>query len=315
MPIFKRMPAIRVPLFGLIAVMALLAAETARAQGDGPRAYQLLPEDTKVIALYGIHTQGNETADTGTVVRGSQIDVSLGVVQYIHTIALGKRQAALFGILPFGKVDGSIDLTGRSFSGSSSGIGDLQLGSVIGLIGSPSLPLKEYAAYNPGFTLAMLGKLFLPTGEYDATKVLNLGANRFAGQLGVLMIYYLGTSFQDASLTSFELMPSVYIYGDNDNPYNADKREQAPLFRVEGHITRNLNKMIWLSADALYTYGGETTTDGVRDGNTQRALMLGCSANFTMSSASLKLSTGKTVMANDSGPDGWMIRAILNFAF
>ena len=86
--------------------------------------------------------------------------------------------------------------------------------------------------------------------------------------------------------------------------------------RVEGHITRNLNQAFWVSLDALYLYGGETTTDGVKGGNTQRAFFLGGTFNVALSrSASLKLSYGEVVSRNDSGPDGWGFRAIASFAF
>ncbi len=307
---------IHVAILVVIATIVLLSSERVLAQGDGPRAYQILPDGTNIVALYGIFTNGNQSLDPGTIIQGSDIDVNLGVLQYIHTISVGGKQAALFGVLPFGEVKGSIDLPGSTFSGRSSGIGDFQLGSIFGLIGTPALPIKEYSTLQPGFTLGVLGKLFIPTGEYDDNKLFNLGANRWAVQIGVPMTYYLGTSFIDPSLLTFELLPSVFLYGDNDDLSNANTREQDPLFNLEEHITWNLNKMIWFSADALYTYGGETTTDGVKGRDTQSAFFLGGTVNFTLSrSVSLQLSYGKTVSRNDNGPDGSMIRTIVNFAF
>src|SRR5690606_27460117 len=41
------------------------------------------------------------------------------------------------------------------------------------------------------------------------------------------------------------------------------------------HVTRNLGRTVWVSADARYFNGGETATDGIDDGNPQRFLALG----------------------------------------
>ena len=150
------------------AFLFVLPVSGAHAQGDGPRAYQLIPDGTRILALYGFFTRGNQSADPGTLIQGSHIDVNLGVLQYTHTFAVAGRQAAVFGVLPFGEVDGSLTVPGRTLSDRSSGIGDFQLGGILGLIGSPALSAKEYAAYQPGFALGALGKVLMPTGEYDA---------------------------------------------------------------------------------------------------------------------------------------------------
>ena len=289
----------------------------AHAVGDGPRAYQLLPEGTDAFVFYGLFTSGNQTADPGTVITGAELDVSLGIVQYTHTFTVMDQQSALFGVVPFGEVKGDIRTSGRNtISGSSSGIGDIQLGVIFGLAGSPSLTIEEYASFEPGFALGILGKLLLPTGAYDETRVLNLGSNRWGTQLGVPMAYSIGSSLVDPSLWRFELLPSITIYGDNDDPFNAGTCEKDPLYNLEAHITRNLGRIFWVSLDALYTYGGETETDGIEDDNTQRSFALGGSVNITVSrSASMKLSYGETITQNDDGADGWMARATFNYTF
>ena len=39
----------------------------AQAQGDGPRAYQMLPEGVHALSVYGIFQDGNETIDPATI--------------------------------------------------------------------------------------------------------------------------------------------------------------------------------------------------------------------------------------------------------
>jgi hypothetical protein len=38
---------------------------------------------------------------------------------------------------------------------------------------------------------------------------------------------------------------------------------QRPLFLGEGHASRNLIPALWISADAYYSLGGETSIDGI----------------------------------------------------
>jgi hypothetical protein len=44
---------------------------------------------------------------------------------------------------------------------------------------------------------------------------------------------------------------------------------------VEGHASRNITPRVWLSADAFYNVGGETSIDGIRQGNAAETLRLG----------------------------------------
>ena len=301
----------------MAALFVVVSVNPAWAIGDGPKAYQPLPDGSDMFVAYQVLLYGgNQTASSGHVIQGSDLDLSLTVLQYTHTFKFMDQQGALFCVLPFGEIDGSLRLPGSTISASSSGLGDMQLGCVVGLHGSPSLPRSEYTSYDPGFAYGLLGRVYMPTGEYDEDKALNLGANRWGFQFGVPVSYDFGESFVDPSGTKLELIPSVTFYTDNDEPFNADKTEQDPLFNIEGHLIHNFNKAIWASLDSLYTFGGETTTDGVDGDDRQQALFLGGTINVSVSnSTSFKFSYGETVDRNDDGPDGSMCRFNLSIMF
>jgi hypothetical protein len=131
------------------------------------------------------------------------------------------------------------------------------------------------------------------------------------------MGWIFGESYLDPHLTTFELLPSVTFYGSNEDPFRADTLDQAPIFRLEGHLTRNLNKAIWISADALVSNGGETETDGIDDDNRQYSLKLGATVSVAVAkTASIKLSYGETVNSNnDDSSDGQMFRIVGNILF
>jgi len=50
---------------------------------------------------------------------------------------------------------------------------------------------------------------------------------------------------------------------------------QNPIFRVEEHLSHNLTDALWLSADAYYNVGGETSIDGTGQDNMANTLRVG----------------------------------------
>jgi hypothetical protein len=191
----------------------------------------------------------------------------------------------------------------------------VQLGAVFGLLGAPALSETQYEAYRPGGALGLLTRVYAPTGAYDRSQPINLGSNRWGLQFGLPFVYYLGESFSDPALMSFELLPSVTFYSTNNQPYRATKSTQAPVYQLEGHITRNLSSRLWISLDGLFSYGGETTTDGVRDDNQQRAFGLGATVSVAVGSqASVQLSYGVPVSSNNSGVNGHLLRLLASLA-
>lgn len=295
----------------------LLASQVpVLAVGDGPRSYILVPAGSQILTGYGLFLDGNQNLDPGVSFRDLDIDVDVGVLQYTHSFALYDNACAAFLVAPYGSTEGTFNFRPLSITGESTGLGDIQLGAVIGLHGSPSLEVADYIKYDPGFSLGLLGKITTPTGEYDEGKIINLGSNRWGLQLGVPMGYYIGESLLDPNLTSFELLPSVYFFGDNSDPFRAGSTSQDPLFQIEGHITRNINRMIWVSLDATYQFGGETSTDGVSGDDEKESFAVGGTLGVNLSkSLSINATYGGVVSHNDNGADGHMLRVKVGFLF
>ena len=301
---------------GLFALFLVLACSPVSAQGDGARNYQLVPEGTRSVTLFAIGARANQPADSSAVVPGAKIQASLTVLQYSQAIALAGKQAQLFAALPYGRVKGTAPSASGTLSAEESGLGDATLSAFVGLAGAPSLGERAYAQYEPRFMLGVLGRIFVPTGEYDASSPINMGANRWALQLGAPMARYFGRSLLDSSLGSLEVTPSITAFTNNNDPHNANTLQQDPLFKLEGHLTRSFSRSFWLSADTLYQSGGETTTDGVKDGNAQRSLGVGATAGYTFTDTiSASVTYGKVVKRNAAGLEARGLRADAVIAF
>lgn len=302
-----------------LAILAtgLLIAQGALAQGDGPRTYMLVPSGTDLLSGFYIHLDGNQTADPALLIPDSEIDIDLAVAMYTKTFGLGGKQGAVFAILPYGEVEGSLGAFGQTLSGSADGLGDLTLGGIMGLINSPDLPALEYGQHAAMPNLAVLAKLTLPTGTYDPDKTLNMGANRWALQFGFPMAAYIGDSMVDPRLTSFELFPSATFFSENEDSGSGNSSAtQDVLYKIEGHITHNLNKSLWVSLDAERIFGGETNTNGNGNDNAQNSFALGGTVSYAFTPATfVKASYGQTVWQNSNGLDGDMLRIQFGYAF
>src|SRR5207302_537151 len=121
-----------------------------------------------------------------------------------------------------------------------------QLGGTVGLLGSPALDADRYALYRPTLSMSLLGRVFLPTGDYSADRPVNLGANRVSYQLGLPTTFMFGQSYRNPHLTALEVLPTLTLYSPNTDPFSGDKRTQAALFSVEAHLTHNLPHRTWV---------------------------------------------------------------------
>jgi len=190
-----------------VALSSLVCSAPAQAQGEGPRAYELAPAGSQALYVYGMFSRGNASFDPGSVVPGAEVEVNGSIIEYSHGFVLKGNASSLILSLPVGDARFSANTGGTADSYTLSGIGDMQLTGAFGVLGSPALQEKHYEAYRPSAALSVLSRVYAPTGAYDRTAPVNLGANRWALQLGLPFAYYLGGSFLDPRLTSFELLP------------------------------------------------------------------------------------------------------------
>jgi Putative MetA-pathway of phenol degradation len=106
-------------------------------------------------------------------------------------------------------------------------------------------------------------KVEAPTGQYDPTKLVNWGTNRwsFKPELGYSQRF--GNFFLDS-------YAGVWFFTQNSdfwsrNPYYPGTRSQsqAPIGAFEGHLSYNFNPRLWASLDGNYWFGGKTSINGV----------------------------------------------------
>lgn len=291
-----------------LAAVISLAMATSALSFDGARAYHLRPEGASDLSLTTTLLGATETVNFGGGDETSDLGVGVVTPSYRHSFdLLGNAGTILIG-MPLGSASYSTS-AGTVDVDTDFAQGDMFIGGVWGLVGAPSMSLMEYVQYKPGFQASVAARVFAPTGDYDSSRLLNLGQNRWTLEASLPMSYALGDSMIDPNLMTFEIRPFAVVFSDNDDPFGgADVSSKDPIYGVEGHITRNFGNSVWAALDGYYETGGETSADGVAQGDARDTLSLGATLGLVLSpSYAVRLSYRESVYS--SAPDG-SVRAL-----
>jgi hypothetical protein len=294
----------------LLAVAASLLIGSGALAQDGARAYFLLPQETDIASLTATFLE----AELG----GNEFGVGVVTPSYRRAIDLGGTASTILIGIPFGGLSASIDNgSGIVDLDSETAQGDLFIGAEWGFLGSPSLSPMEFAQFKPGLRASAAAKLFLPTGDYDSSEFLNLGANRWSLQASLPISYVLADTMIDPNLTTFEFVPNVQIFGDNDEPFGGGSvMTQDPLWTIEGHVTRNFGPTLWAAIDGYYKFGGQISVDGAPKGESEETVSLGATLGLVLSpSLAFRLSYVQQVHSNlpDTSARGLEFSTALSF--
>jgi hypothetical protein len=151
----------------------------------------------------------------------------------------------------------------------------------MGLLGGQRLAVSEGGRLPGGFSLNGMVAVRPPVNEFTDDTRINPGQNRWEVRVGLPVVQQWGAA---GNMTTLKLAPGVSFYSDNDDPFGADKLEQAPLLQFEAHLTRDLLRgFLSLGVDFNYVRGGKTQIDGIDQDNRQTYRTVGVNASGRLS--------------------------------
>jgi hypothetical protein len=245
-------PVIVVALACVVA--GLWGIQHAAAQDLSPRFYWPAPNGTKVAVLGYSYVSGDLLMDPSLPVSGADSSVSTAIVAYLHTIGLFGRTANVVVEVPYswGTTKGLLfdQPARRDFSA----VGDLGVTLAVNLVGAPTLSPSDFQRLraSPRPILGVSLKVLAPTGHYDADRLINVGANRWAAKPEVGFLIPLTSRW----LLEFEA--GVWVLGDDDR-FLPGRRKQQPIYSGEVHLVRRLRPGFWASLEANFFAGGRQT--------------------------------------------------------
>ena len=301
-------------LGAFLAIIGVLGLTEAQAQMPARFYLRGLSDANAVpVIVNSISGNSNPFDPANTVTPGANFDATMALIGYAHTFSLLDRAAIAAIIVPMGRVSGEVTVGNKTVNQSASGFGDPMLEFSINLIGpAAQKDIPDAMRYQPGFSLDLLADLALPIGEYDSSKPLNIGQNRWYGRVGMPVIWQLG-DWVPGRRTTLEFLPAVWMFGDNTD-YVGQTLKTDPMFQLDAHLTRDFTEQLWGSLDMAWYSGGQASINGITQGNKLNNLGLGLTLGYTIND-NLNLTLGYKSTVNDNGPgdlqmDSFMISLV-----
>jgi hypothetical protein len=233
------------------------------AQEFEPRTYSVTPPGLNFVSLgYGF-ANGAVFLDPSLPVDDVDADVHLVVARYVRTLELFGLPSKVKVVLPWssGHWEGLIE---DEFGvRDATGLGDARLVLEMQFTGADPSEIPVPAADRDETVWGARLQVITPTGDYDSSELINLGANRWG------LIPEIGFG-HPIGKWSIEGAIGAWIFGDNDDFYNGHRFEQDPLLVAKFHAIRSIRPGFWWAFAAGYGYGGRTTVDGVSRDTIQR---------------------------------------------
>jgi hypothetical protein len=256
------------PVPSLVVIVLLAGISIANAQDLEPRAYTNIPTGLNFIAAGYAYTAGGVIFDPTIPLDNANIKVHGAVLAFARSIKVGGMSGKVDIILPYAWLSGSAEINGEKVYRDISGFGDTRLRMSVNFFGAPALPLSGFKDYKQDLVIGASLQVFLPMGQYDPDRLVNIGTHRFTfkPELGIS---------KTISHLQLEMAAGAAFHTVNNEFYQGKTRSQAPIGSIQGHANYNFKKGIWLALDGTYYWGGHTTLDGVEGEDLQKNTRMG----------------------------------------
>ena len=278
--------------FALASLLVAGGARSLPAQDLAPRAYVITPLGSNAVNLSYSYNDGDLLFGGTVPIKDATGKISMPSVAYYRGFSFLGRSANVLAVLPYGvgTFEGEVFEEQRSIY--RSGLFDSVFRLSVNLVGAPAMSLAEMRQWRQKALLGVSLKVIAPTGQYDPTKLINLGANRWAfkPELGYSRAW--GRWVLDAYAAVWFFTENPEFFSRNEFVPGTQSQTQDPIGAVEFHFSYDVRPRLWVSLDGNFWHGGRTSLDGVENPTTlQRNSRVGITASFPLTRhQSLKVS-------------------------
>ena len=271
---------------------ACLAAGNCHAQDLAPRAYLITPIHSNAVTLTYSFYDGGIIFDGTIPITGATARVHVPVLSYSHSLSFFGRTANFTASLPYGVGNFHGTVVGAEASAYRSGLLPPTLRFSVNLIGGPAMNAPEFIKWRQKTILGASIKLVPLAGQYDPTKLINLGTNRWAIKPEIGYSRRWGHWILDAYGAVWFFTDNHEFFSNNQFSPGINTQSETPVGSFEGHLSYDFKPRLWISADGNYWFGGTTSINGVENPVTlQRNSRVGVTASIPVTRhQSIKLS-------------------------
>jgi hypothetical protein len=261
-------------MMALALSCVLAGASEARAQDLEPKAYSASPVGASFLVLGLSRSTGSILTDPTLPLK--DVDAKLNGIPVAggYTFGLFGKLALVTVAVPYawGDVSGLVFEQARSVS--RSGLTDLRAKFSVNLVGNPAVGLREFVKTPRKTIVGTSVTVTPPTGQYDGTKLINLGTNRwgFKPEVGVSV---------PKGPWDFDAYLGVWLFTDNPDFFPGGYvRSQQRVVALQGHASYTFKPRLWAAFDATWYEGGGASVDGGEPSGAMNNSRLGATVSF-----------------------------------
>lgn len=280
----------------VVCALAVLAASSrVQAQELEPRAYSNTPTGLNFLLLGYGYTGGNLAFDPSVPLEDADLQTNSALLAWARSLGVRGRSAKVDIVLPYTWLSGTALLEGQPRRREVSGFADPRFRYSVNLYGAPALSFRDFPGYRQDVIIGASLQVSVPVGQYDDTKLVNIGTNRWAfkPELGISKSWGTWT---------VDMAAAVALYTDNTDFLGGGTVSQEPLYAVQGHVVHGFRSGIWVALDGTYYWGGETTVNGVTGDTLRKNTRVGVTVALPVdrqNSVKLYGSTGVSTRTGD----------------
>ncbi len=281
----------RVKLLILMLVTAC-SLQTICAQDLAPRAYIITPVHTNAVTLTYSMYSGGIAFEGALPITDASAKVSVPVLSVTHSTRLFGRTANITASLPYGVGQFRGTVYGAETNAYRSGLLDCSFRVSVNLKGGPAMDLQDFLKWQQKTLLGVSLKVVSPTGQYDSTKLINYGANRWAFKPELGLSHRWNHWVLDAYGGVWLFTSNPVFFSRNQYNRGTTAQSQSPIGVFEGHLSYDVRWRLWASLDGNFWFGGRTSLNGVGNPSAmQKNSRLGATVSVPVSKhQSVKLS-------------------------
>lgn len=280
-----------IPWLLLLALTVIVPAVPLAAQDLEPRAYVAAPVGLSFVAAGFSRSTGDVLFDASLPLEDVRASVNGLVLGYGRTFSLLDRTALLVVAAPVVWLEATGRVSDQTGRASRSGLADTRIRLSVNLVGGKALTPREFTLAPRPTIVGVSLTAAPPVGQYDRTKLVNIGANRWSFKPEVGLSHRLGR-------WTLEGYAGVWLFTDNATFYPGDAyRTQDPIVAIQLHASYAFRPGWWVAGNGTWYAGGATTVNGLDRGDLQRNSRVGVTLAMPITRRqSLKItgSTGAT---------------------
>ena len=248
------------------------------AQDLAPRAYVIVPIHTNAVILSYSYLSGGILFDQSIPITNVSTQINMSAISVFHTMNFFGRSASVTATLPYGvgNFQGMVTGSGRQGKLYRSGLLDSTFRFSVNLKGGPAMDLKDFAKWKQKTLLGASFTLVAPTGQYDSTRLINQGSNRWAFKPELGFSRRFGHWLFDSYGSVWFFTTNPEFFSRNAFVSGVNTKSESPVFGFEGHVSYDVKPRLWTSLDVNFWTGGQSSINGIENSATlQRSSRIG----------------------------------------